>query len=87
MLNSLKGMIIDNTLLVSYEVLDIICEITSDLNKVAVLINRKGEVIDVTIGDFASVKLNLYTERRSKDSLCSIRCVHTHQRAVECFLK
>ena len=79
MLNSLKGMIIDNTLLVSYEVLDIICEITSDLNKeVAVLINRKGEVIDVTIGDFASVKLNLYTERRSKDSLCSIRCVHTH---------
>lgn len=79
MLDSIKEMVIDNNQLVSYEILDIICKITRDTNKeVAVLVNRKGEVVDVAIGDFASVQLNMYTERRSKDSLSGIRCIHTH---------
>jgi len=79
MLDSMKGMIIDNNQLVSNEILDVICKITGDTNKeVAVLINRKGEVVDAIIGDFASVQLSMYTERRSKDSLSGIRCIHTH---------
>lgn len=82
-LDSLKGEIIDNTLIVSSEVLNTICYITGETNReVAIFINRKGEIIDAVIGDYSTAKLSQYTERRSDDSLSGIRCIHTHPNGI-----
>jgi GTP-binding protein HflX len=82
-LDSLKGEIIDNTLIVSSEVLNTICYITGETNReVALFINRKGEIIDTVIGDYSTAELSQYTERRSEDSLSGIRCIHTHPNGV-----
>lgn len=78
-LDSLKGDVIDNTLLISNEVLNIICNITGETNReVAIFINRRGELVDAVIGDYSAAELSQYTERRSDDSLSGIRCIHTH---------
>ena len=78
-LESLRGEIIDKTLIISSEVLNTICSITGETNReVALFINRKGEIIDAVIGDYSTAQLSLYTERRSEDSLSGIRCIHTH---------
>ncbi|SHJ24450.1 GTPase HflX [Lutispora thermophila] len=78
-LDSLKGEILDNTLLISYEALSIICDITGEANReVAIFINRRGEIIDAVIGDYNTAELRQYSERRSEDSLSGIRCIHTH---------
>lgn len=78
-LDSLKGDVIDNTLLISNEVLNIICNITGETNReVAIFINRRGELVDAAIGDYSTAELSQYTERRSDDSLSGIRCIHTH---------
>jgi len=78
-LDSIKGEIIENSSIISSDILDIICEITGETQReVAIYINRKGEIIDAVIGDYASAMLREYTERRSKESLSGIRCIHTH---------
>lgn len=78
-LDSIKGEIIDNTSIISGDILNAICEITGETSReVAIYINRKGEVVDSVIGDYNSALLNDFTERRSKDSLSGIRCIHTH---------
>lgn len=82
-LDSLKGEIIDNTLIVSSEALNTICYITGETNReVAIFINRKGEIIDAVIGDYSTAQLSQYTERRSDDSLSGIRCIHTHPNGI-----
>jgi len=82
-LDSLKGEIVDNTLIVSSEALNTICYITGETNReVAIFINRKGEIIDAVIGDYSTAQLSQYTERRSDDSLSGIRCIHTHPNGI-----
>ena len=78
-LDSIKGEIIENSLIISSDILNIICEITGETQReVAIYVNRKGEIIDAVIGDYNSAALKEYTERRSKESLSGIRCIHTH---------
>ena len=78
-LDSMKGNIIDNSYIVSNDILNIICEITRETSReVAIYINRKGEIVDAVIGNHDSAALAEYTERRSKESLSGIRCIHTH---------
>lgn len=70
---------IDKNLFVSEKVIDTICEITEKIGKeIAVFINRKGEVIEVEIGDENTVTLKDLGDRRSESSLSGIRVLHTH---------
>lgn len=46
--------------------------------EVAVYINRRGRVIDVSVGDNATVGLADVEGRRSNRRLSGVRCVHTH---------
>jgi GTPase len=69
----------DKNLFVSEKVIDTICEITQRIGKeIAVFINRKGEVVEVEIGDENTVTLKDLGERRSENSLSGIRVLHTH---------
>jgi len=52
---------------------------TSKINReIAVYINRKGTVTDISIGDSSTVSLPEVDGRRSKMRLSGIRCIHTH---------
>lgn len=79
LLDSIIGQIFDKNLVLSEEVLDTICHITVETGReVALYINRKGEIVDGTIGSIDSVALKECGEKRSKDKLSGIRCIHTH---------
>lgn len=76
---SIIGEVIDKNQIISEEILRTICFITSETGReVAIYINRKGEIIDAIIGNIDSVDLKEYREKRSKDKLCGVRCIHTH---------
>lgn len=50
--------------------------------EISLYISRDGEVIDITIGDIASVPLTDIRLRRSMRRLSRVRCVHTHPRGA-----
>lgn len=69
----------DRSLLVGYEILDVICRVSGDINReISIYINRRGRIVDITVGDHRSVSLEALTEKRDERGLCGIRCVHTH---------
>lgn len=54
-------------------------ELTAKINReIAIYINRKGSVIDISIGDSGTVPLYEVHGRRDRSRLSGIRCVHTH---------
>ncbi len=78
-LEDLKSESVDKDLFVNEKIIDTICEITEKTGKeIAVFINRKGEVLEVEIGDENTVTLKDLTGRRSEESLSGIRVLHTH---------
>ena len=48
--------------------------------EISLYISRDGEIIDITVGDTASVPLSDIRLRRSMRRLSRVRCVHTHPR-------
>lgn len=46
--------------------------------EIAVYINRKGAILDISIGDSGTVTLSQVEGRRDKTRLSGIRCIHTH---------
>lgn len=61
------------------EILNTITEITNIVNKeISVFINRRGKVVDVSVGDNSTVTLPVFDYRRGSRRLSGIRCVHTH---------
>ncbi|MFZ5351435.1 MAG: GTPase HflX [Bacillota bacterium] len=80
-LEDLKNQFIEKDKIISQEIIDIICDVTEKTGReIAIYIDRKGEIIDVSIGDENSVGLKHYDKRRSEESLSGIRCIHTHPR-------
>lgn len=78
-LEDLKNESIDKDIYANEKVIDTICEITEKIGKeIAVFINRRGEVLDVEIGDENTVTLKDLGERRSENGLSGIRVLHTH---------
>jgi GTP-binding protein HflX len=78
-LEGLKELTVLKHELVSEEIITEICDITEETGKeIAVYIDRKGGVLDVSIGDENTVTLKDFNNRRSEESLSGIRCVHTH---------
>lgn len=66
-------------ILISLEVLGTICRISGTINKeISVYLNRRGKIVDISIGDSSTVNLEALTEKRSQKGLSGIRCIHTH---------
>ena len=58
---------------------DTIARISAEINReISVLINRRGIVVDISIGDSATVSLPDVDARRGEFRLSGIRCIHTH---------
>jgi GTP-binding protein HflX len=69
----------DKDILISAELLDIICSISGQINKeISIYISRRGKILDVSIGDSSTVNLVALSEKRSEEGLTGIRCIHTH---------
>ncbi|HWR61020.1 MAG TPA: GTPase HflX [Clostridia bacterium] len=78
-LEKLKEITVEKYQLVPEEIIREICDATEETGKeIAVYIDRKGAVLDVSIGDENTVTLKAFSNRRSEESLSGIRCVHTH---------
>lgn len=53
--------------------------ISGQINReVAVYIDRRGQVVDVLVGDVGTVSLEAVEGRRGENRLSGIRCIHTH---------
>lgn len=62
---------------VSNEIIEVMTRATEELNReISVLIDRKGKVLEVTIGDSSTVSMPLVDLRDNK--LSRVRVVHTH---------
>lgn len=82
-LENLKDLTVEKYQLVSEEIIAEICYVTEETGKeIAVYIDRKGGVLDVSIGDENTVTLKDFGSRRSEESLSGIRCIHTHPNGV-----
>ncbi len=61
------------------ELAETIARISSEINReISVLLNRRGIVVDISIGDSGTVSLPQLDGRRGKARLSAIRCIHTH---------
>ena len=78
-LDKIYDMSVKSEEIISNEILDIIIEISSLLKKeIAVFVNRRGIVVDVSVGDYSSVNLSIIDYRRGNRRLSGVRCIHTH---------
>ena len=65
--------------LVTREIAELMLAVTVELQReVAVYINRQGKVLQVSVGDDATVDLPEIRQRKSENRLSGVRCVHTH---------
>lgn len=61
------------------ELISVMAEVTSSANReVAILIDRKGSVLDVSVGDSNTSGVNLPEASKRTSGLSGIRCIHTH---------
>ena len=78
-LEALKESTVEKYQLASEEIIAEICDITEETGKeIAVYIDRRGMVLDASIGDENTVTLKDFNIRRSEESLSGVRCLHTH---------
>ena len=66
--------------IITFELAETIAEISHEINKeVAIIINRRGQIINITVGDASSISLPKFKNVREGISrLCGLRCIHTH---------
>lgn len=65
--------------LVPVALAETIARISFEINReISVLINRRGVVVDISIGDSGTVTLPQLDSRRGNTRLSAIRCIHTH---------
>lgn len=61
------------------EIIDAIASISGLIRReISVYIDRKGRIIDVSVGDHQTVDLLEVEGRRNKNRLSGLRCIHTH---------
>ena len=67
--------------LITAEITDLMIGVTRETGReVAVYLNRRGKVVDVSVGDTRTVSLPAFAARTSQ-TLSGVRCVHTHPSA------
>ena len=82
-LEDLKNDKVEKYQVASERIINTICDVTEKTGReIAVYIDRRGEVIDIGIGDEDTVALKNHDRRRSEESLSGIRCIHTHPNGV-----
>ena len=65
--------------LVSQELAVKLADITEYINReISVYITRSGQIIEIVVGDNATVELPSFSGRRGAGRLSGIRCIHTH---------
>ena len=65
--------------LVSQELAVKLADITEYINReISVYITRSGQIIEIAVGDNATVELPSFSSRRGAGRLSGIRCIHTH---------
>lgn len=65
--------------LVSQELAVKLADITEYINReISVYITRNGQIIEIAVGDNATVELPSFSGRRGAGRLSGIRCIHTH---------
>ena len=65
--------------LVSQELAVKLADITEYINReISVYITRSGQIIEIAVGDNATVELPSFSGRRGAGRLNGIRCIHTH---------
>ena len=65
--------------LVSQELAVKLADITEYINReISVYITRSGQIIEIAVGDNATVDLPSFSGRRGAGRLSGIRCIHTH---------
>lgn len=78
-LEALYSMQIDGNDFIPAELANSMASISSRINReIAVFIDRKGNIVDVSVGDSSTVELPEVKGRRDKSRLSGIRCIHTH---------
>ena len=56
-----------------------VARISAQINReISVLLNRRGFIVDISIGDSSTVSLPQLAQRRGSMRLSGIRCIHTH---------
>ena len=65
--------------LVSQELAVKLADITEYINReISVYITRSGQIIEIAVGDNATVELPSFSGRRGAGRLSGMRCIHTH---------
>lgn len=65
--------------LVSQKLAAKLADITEYINReISVYITRSGQIIEIAVGDNATVELPSFSGRRGAGRLSGIRCIHTH---------
>lgn len=78
-LESIYEMEVPKDVFCTPELLDILCRITGNINReISIYIDRKGDILDVSVGNVGQVSLPYMRMRRSETRLNGIRCIHTH---------
>jgi len=81
-LQALQGLYeftVAKNLLLSEEIAQELAVLTSQIKReIAVYINRRGQVVEVAVGDHATVSLPEVRGRKDPNRLSGIRCIHTH---------
>lgn len=75
-IESFKDLTFDKSLFIDENILEDMCDVSSKIGyEIALLIDRKGHVIDVAVGDKSSCALSI---ERSERKLNGLRLIHTH---------
>lgn len=79
-LNKLDGLYeikVEKGKLIEQEILDFIADLSNQINReINIALNRNGSIIDISIGDSASVNLPILTIQEKR--LSGVRVIHTH---------
>lgn len=62
------------------ELAEAAAEISHEINReIALIINRRGQVVNITVGEFDRVNIDKFKNvREGQARLCGLRCIHTH---------
>ena len=78
-LEELYSMTTGHSEFVTGDIVSLVMSVSTETNReISVYINRKGNVVDVSVGDKSTVSLGEIKCRRSQRRFSGVRCIHTH---------
>ncbi len=78
-LESLYDLDLTGEMFAPAELLEVLAQITCAIGReISVYLSRSGAVLDISIGDGATVELRSIRLRRNDRRLSKVRCIHTH---------